>query len=222
MGKKGNAVSGAKQLGINEKFLRTFNGDQNTTAASQNFFEDPMDPEDERSEEDLSGLHQMMNQSQVPNDFSEPMLEKFMRSQALSHYSEMQLDKAVNRLFEDAGRKKMKLEKLRMENMLTQLSSTKTAPSINSHSRQLVQMKDRVPIHKRNHQAEAQKEKRRQNVEQQVKEREEKEQAELTFKPKINKNSQRMASFSGQRSSSFLEREKNFMAKKISDREFKL
>lgn len=99
-----------------------------------------MDPgTDLRSEEDLAGLHQMMNQSQVPmNDFSEPMLEKFMRSQALSHQSEMQLDKAVNRLFEDAGRKKMKLEKLRMENMLTQLSSTKTQPSINSYSRQLV------------------------------------------------------------------------------------
>ena len=56
-------MSGAKQLGINEKFLRTFNGDQNTTAASQNFFEDPMDPEDDRSEEDLSRLHQIMNQS---------------------------------------------------------------------------------------------------------------------------------------------------------------
>ena len=34
----------------------------------------------------------------------------------------MQLDKAVNRLFDDAGRKKMKLEKMRMERMLTQLS----------------------------------------------------------------------------------------------------
>ena len=53
------------------------------------------------------------------NDFSDPVLERFMRSQALSHHSEMQLDKAVNRLFEDAGRKKMKLEKMRMENMLT-------------------------------------------------------------------------------------------------------
>lgn len=52
------------------------------------------------------------------------MLEKFMRSQALSHNSEMQLDKAVNRLFDDAGRKKMKMEKLRMEKMLTELSDT--------------------------------------------------------------------------------------------------
>ena len=58
------------------------------------------------------------------NDFNDPMLEKFMRSQALSHNSEMQLDKAVNRLFDDAGRKKMKMEKLRMEKMLTELSDT--------------------------------------------------------------------------------------------------
>jgi len=54
-----------------------------------------------------------------------------MRSQALSQHSEMQLDKAVNRLFEDAGRKKMKLEKLRMENMLSELSATQATPSIN-------------------------------------------------------------------------------------------
>ena len=82
----------------------------------------------------------------------------------------MQLDRAVNRLFEDAGRKKMKLEKLRMENMLTQLSATKTQPSINSHSRKLVS-RDRMPIHKRVGQVEAQKEKRRQNIEQMVKEK---------------------------------------------------
>jgi len=31
----------------------------------------------------------------------------------------MQIDKAVTRLFDDAGRKKMKLEKLRMENVMT-------------------------------------------------------------------------------------------------------
>ena len=76
----------------------------------------------------------MMNQSAVPtmNDFADPMLERFMRSQALSQHSEMQLDKAVNRLFDDAGRKKMKLEKMRMERMLTQLSQTKNTPSINA------------------------------------------------------------------------------------------
>ena len=101
--------------------MRTFNGDKNTTASQSHFFEDPIDAEgDDRSDDDLGGLQQMMNQSQIPlNDFSEPMLEKFMRSQALSHHSEMQLDKAVNRLFEDAGRKKMKLEQMRMENMLS-------------------------------------------------------------------------------------------------------
>ena len=78
---------------------------------------------------------QAHNQTAVPmNDFSEPMLERFMRSQALSHHSEMQLDRAVNRLFEDAGRKKMKLEKMRMENMLSQLSQTRATPSINSNS----------------------------------------------------------------------------------------
>ena len=65
---------------------------------------------------------------------SEANFERFMRSQALSHHSEMQLDKAVNRLFDDAGKKKIKLEKMRMENMLTQLSETKNAPSINNRS----------------------------------------------------------------------------------------
>lgn len=44
-----------------------------------------------------------------------PNFECFIRSQALSHHSERQLDKVVNRLFEDAGRKKIKMEKLRME-----------------------------------------------------------------------------------------------------------
>ena len=93
----------------------------------------------------------MINQSHVPTmgDFTEPMLEKFMRSQALSHHSEMQLDKAVNRLFEDAGRKKMKLEQMRMENMLSQLSETKATPSINSHSHALSTRQRRAPIHKR-------------------------------------------------------------------------
>lgn len=67
----------------------------------------------------------MMNQTSHPiNDFMDPTLERFIRSQALSHHSEMQLDKAVNRLFEDAGRKKMKLEKMRMETMLSELSAT--------------------------------------------------------------------------------------------------
>ena len=89
------------------------------------------------------------------NDFSEPMLEKFMRSQALSHHSEMQLDKAVNRLFDDAGRKKMKLEQMRMENMLTQLSGTKATPSINSLSQQMIARKGRKPIHLRVNQVEA-------------------------------------------------------------------
>ena len=69
---------------------------------------------------DALAFQQMMNQSAVPlNDFNDATLERFMRSQALSHHSEMQLDKAVNRLFEDAGRKKMKLEKMRMENMIS-------------------------------------------------------------------------------------------------------
>ena len=67
-------------------------------------------------------LREMMNHSALPmnnNDFTDPMLERFMRSQALSHHSEIQIDKAVNRLFEDAGRKKIKLERMRMQNMLT-------------------------------------------------------------------------------------------------------
>lgn len=80
------------------------------------------------------------------NDFNDPILEKFMRSQALSHHSEMQLDKAVNRLFEDAGRKKMKLEKLRMENMLSELSATQQTPSINANSARMAQNR-RGPMH---------------------------------------------------------------------------
>jgi len=91
-----------------------------------------------------------MNQSAVPmNDFSDPMLERFMRSQALSHHSEMQLDKAVNRLFDDAGRKKMKLEKMRMENMLTELSATRPTPSINENSKSIAAQSYQGPIQKR-------------------------------------------------------------------------
>ena len=60
-----------------------------------------------------------------------------MRSQAFSQHSEMQVDRAINRLFDDAGRKKMKLEKLRMENMLTQMSQSRATPEINNRSQQL-------------------------------------------------------------------------------------
>jgi len=171
--------------------MRTFNGDQNTTASQSHFFEDPIDPEvDDRSDDDLGGLQQMMNQSQVPmNDFSEPMLEKFMRSQALSHHSEMQLDKAVNRLFEDAGRKKMKLEQMRMENMLTQLSETKATPSINSVSQQLTAKKGRKPIHLRVKHIEDTKQRKRRALEQQMEDKAKKLDAELTFQPKINEAS---------------------------------
>ena len=84
------------------------------------------------------------------NDFNDPMLERFMRSQQLSHHSEMQLDKAVNRLFDDAGRKKMKLEKMRMENMLTELSATRPTPSINENSKSIMaQSYNQVPLYKR-------------------------------------------------------------------------
>lgn len=85
---------------------------------------------------------------------SDPLLERLMKSQALSHHSEMQLDQAVNRLFDDAERKKMKMEKLRMESELSQLSKTRQTPSINSKSASIAKSRgDRgVPIHKRVHQ----------------------------------------------------------------------
>lgn len=83
-----------------------------------------------------------------------------MRSQQLSHHSEMQLDKAVNRLFDDAGRKKMKLEKMRMENMLTELSATRATPSINENSKSIMPHKQ-VPLYKRGN-AETQTRRRRQ------------------------------------------------------------
>jgi len=83
------------------------------------------------------------------NDFTDPTLERFVRSQALSHHSEMQLDKAVNRLFEDAGRRKMKLEKMRMEKMLSELSATQATPRFNAHSQQLAASMNNKPIYKR-------------------------------------------------------------------------
>ena len=45
-------------------------------------------------------------------EYSEPNLniDRYVRSQALSQHSEIQLDKVVNRLFEDAGKKKIKRE----------------------------------------------------------------------------------------------------------------
>lgn len=58
----------------------------------------------------------------------------------------MQLDKAVNRLFDDAGRKKMKLEKMRMENMLTELSATRPTPSINENSKSIAAQSYQGPI----------------------------------------------------------------------------
>ena len=120
---------------MQKRHLRTLNDDQNTTASQSHFFEEPIDHEGELRSEDGGNLAlQIMNQSGVPtiNDFTDPMLERFMRSQALSQQTEMQLDKAVNRLFDHAGTKKMKLEKMRMERMLTELSHTKNAPSINA------------------------------------------------------------------------------------------
>lgn len=81
----------------------------------------------------------------------DPLLERLMKSQALSHHSEMQLDQAVNRLFDDAERKKMKMEKLRMEKELDQLSKTRATPSINSKSARL----KTTPIHKRVQQVQA-------------------------------------------------------------------
>lgn len=100
--------------------------------------EEPIDHEAELDDGGDLALRDMMNQSAVPmnlhNDLTDPLLERFIRSQAMSHHTEMQLDKAVNRLFDDAGRKKIKLERLRMENMLTQLSETKATPSICNRS----------------------------------------------------------------------------------------
>lgn len=124
----------------------------------------------------------MMNQSGVPtiNDFSDPMLERFMRSQALSQQTEMQLDKAVNRLFDHAGTKKMKLEKMRMERMLTELSHTKNTPSINAQSQRMIRQE---PIYMRAGDLAEAKKRKEARRELERKEREDEEFKQLTFKP---------------------------------------
>ena len=60
----------------------------------------------------------------------------------------MQLDRAVNRLFEDASRKKMKIERMRLEGMLSELSATRITPSINANSQHLARDR-RGPMHTR-------------------------------------------------------------------------
>ena len=67
----------------------------------------------------------------------------------MSHRSERELDTAVNRLFEDAKRKKAKIEKIRMESMRSQLSHTKDKPTINHNSRMMVQSSEHVKIQDR-------------------------------------------------------------------------
>jgi len=76
------------------------------------------------------------------------MLERLLRSQVLSNNSEMQLDHAVNRLYNDAGQKKIKMERLRMEGMLSELSVTQATPSINNRSQQLASNRG-GPMHTR-------------------------------------------------------------------------
>ena len=193
--------------------MRTFNGDQNTTASQSHFFEDPIDPEaDLRSEDDLA---QMMNQSAVPmNDYSDPLLERLMRSQALSQHSEMQLDKAVNRLFDDAGRKKMKLEKMRMENLISQLSATKATPSINSMSQKISSQRRKLPIHRRVEELQEHKKTTKSRLRLEHEERERASESELTFKPTINAMSQRLSSSKAYRALEFHQREKIFQANK--------
>ena len=55
--------------------------------------EEPIDHEAELDDGGDLALREMMNQSAVPmnlhNDFTDPMLERFIRSQAHSHHTEM-------------------------------------------------------------------------------------------------------------------------------------
>ena len=110
-----------KRTGPLPRGARSNHPDQNTTAAS-GFYDDMMGLEHDgevRSED-----AEMMN-NQALNDYvggaslnnTGRVNTQGAQSQALSQFSERQLDVAVNRLFEDAKKKKAKLEKIRMETM---------------------------------------------------------------------------------------------------------
>ena len=110
--------------------MRTINGDV-TTAEGSKFFDDP--DIDGEGEVVSSDEEPQINYSQrVPyggdniGALNDPLLgsqganlNQLTMTQnteaGLSYLSEMQLDQAVNRLFEDATTKKQKLERLQME-----------------------------------------------------------------------------------------------------------
>ena len=109
--------------------MRTINGDM-TTAEGSKFFDDP-DIDGEGEVVPSSDEEPQINYSQrVPYGgdnigiLNDPILGSQGPNQltmtqnteaGLSYLSEMQLDQAVNRLFEDATTKKQKLERLQME-----------------------------------------------------------------------------------------------------------
>ena len=67
----------------------------------------------------------------------------------LSYLSEMQLDQAVNRLFEDATTKKQKLERLQMEHAKQELEQTQDKPSINARSKRMSTKNETLPLYER-------------------------------------------------------------------------
>ena len=107
--------------------MRTINGDM-TTAEGSKFFDDP-DIDGEGEVAPSSDEEPQINYSQrMPYGgdnigiLHDPMLvgnNQLTMTQnteaGLSYLSEMQLDQAVNRLFEDATTKKQKIERLQME-----------------------------------------------------------------------------------------------------------
>ena len=63
--------------------MRTYQGDVNTTASQSHFLEEPIEPDGDLDGDNYAFQQMMMmhNRSAAPmNDFSDPMLEKFMRT----------------------------------------------------------------------------------------------------------------------------------------------
>ena len=82
-GSKRGGASNSKRGGASNRqaATKTFQGDQNTTASQSHFLEEPIEPEVELDEGGDMAMREMMNQSAVPmNDYTDPMLERFMRS----------------------------------------------------------------------------------------------------------------------------------------------
>ena len=73
-----------------------------------------MDHSEMKSEFDgqMLRINQSSIAAPVNYDLQEPNFERVIKQSTLSHRSEIQLDRVVNRLFEDAGRKKLHRDKI--------------------------------------------------------------------------------------------------------------